>query len=377
MVTDNHYRWDFIGLSTDQKPTPATSSKVSDGSTFYCSDNSKLYVWYKDQWYERTSSGGGASYTAGTGIDITDGTISVDTEDIQEKLTAGSNITISDDNVISASGGGGNVGEARILTAADYNWNSTAGDATTTPFDCIALWLLPMGHYAVTNYSLTIRDTVSTTVSPYDYNAYIITKTDNGYGTNDIVQITKFTGNTVTSNDGSFKAIGFSFTDKNGYNFQKTGKFLNSKEIVQYPISSTDNKVGKVLSAAAGYTLQQSINDIGVWRANIDTYFKVLSEDDVNYRDGNDNDIIALWMMQDGIYIVPRGLSVDVYVALEDEYSSPISPISTNVSHVYFIEGNIQSSGGSSQYAIISEWQVSNPNFDISYVDDSGILHTV
>ena len=56
---NTHYRWDFIGLSTDNKPTPATSEKVTDGSTFYCSDNSKLYVWYKDQWYEKTATGGG------------------------------------------------------------------------------------------------------------------------------------------------------------------------------------------------------------------------------------------------------------------------------------------------------------------------------
>ena len=54
-----HYRWDFIGLSTDEKPTPATSEKVVDGSTFYCSDNSKLYVYYKDQWYEKEATGGG------------------------------------------------------------------------------------------------------------------------------------------------------------------------------------------------------------------------------------------------------------------------------------------------------------------------------
>lgn len=104
MVTDNHYRWDFIGLSTDVKPTPATSEKVVDGSTFYCSDNSKLYVYCKDNWYERKplgGGGGGGSYTAGTGIDITDDTISVDTTTIQEKLTAGSNVTISD-NTISA-----------------------------------------------------------------------------------------------------------------------------------------------------------------------------------------------------------------------------------------------------------------------------------
>lgn len=59
MVTDNHYRWDFIQLSTDEKPTPATSPKVADGSTLYTSDDSKLYIWYKTQWYEKTSTGGG------------------------------------------------------------------------------------------------------------------------------------------------------------------------------------------------------------------------------------------------------------------------------------------------------------------------------
>lgn len=59
MVTDNHYRWDFIQLADDPKPTPATSFKVTDGSTLYTSDDSKLYVWYKDQWYEKASTGGG------------------------------------------------------------------------------------------------------------------------------------------------------------------------------------------------------------------------------------------------------------------------------------------------------------------------------
>lgn len=59
MVTENHYRWDFIGLSTDTKPTPATSEKVVDGSTFYCADNSKLYVFCGQEWYEKTATGGG------------------------------------------------------------------------------------------------------------------------------------------------------------------------------------------------------------------------------------------------------------------------------------------------------------------------------
>lgn len=124
-----HYRWDFIGLSTDEKPTPQTSEKVVDGSTYYCSDNSKLYVFYGDAWYEKTvSGGGGASYTAGSGIDITDDTISVDTDTIQEKLTAGDNITIVD-NVISASGGGG--GPTVVQTTGTSTTDVMSQNATT------------------------------------------------------------------------------------------------------------------------------------------------------------------------------------------------------------------------------------------------------
>ena len=49
-------RWDFLGLSEDSKPTPATSKKVVDGSTYLEVDTSKLYFWVKDQWYEKTSN---------------------------------------------------------------------------------------------------------------------------------------------------------------------------------------------------------------------------------------------------------------------------------------------------------------------------------
>ena len=58
-MVNNHYRWDFIGLSTDDKPTSETSEKVVNGSTFYCSDTSKLYVYCDGTWYERKPLGGG------------------------------------------------------------------------------------------------------------------------------------------------------------------------------------------------------------------------------------------------------------------------------------------------------------------------------
>ena len=58
-MVSQKYRWDFIGLSTDTKPTPETSEKVVNGSTFYCSDTSKLYVFCDGTWYERKALGGG------------------------------------------------------------------------------------------------------------------------------------------------------------------------------------------------------------------------------------------------------------------------------------------------------------------------------
>lgn len=103
-----HYRWDFYGLSTDSKPD-SSNPKVADGSTYYEADTSKLYVWYKDEWYEKQSTGGG---------------------------------------------GGGEAGAFKELTSADANYPAD------NPTD-IAVWLLPNGIYHVSDSSLTIRLTSS------------------------------------------------------------------------------------------------------------------------------------------------------------------------------------------------------------------------
>lgn len=62
VVTSNHYRWDFVGLSTDSKPTPETSQKVCNGSTFYEADTSAFYIYYNDQWYLKRLAGTGTTY---------------------------------------------------------------------------------------------------------------------------------------------------------------------------------------------------------------------------------------------------------------------------------------------------------------------------
>ena len=168
-MVEQHYRWDFIGLSTDVKPTSQTSEKVVNGSTFYCSDNSKLYVYCDGTWYERQPLGGGTSYTAGEGIDIADNTISVDTDTIQEKLTAGTGIDITD-NTISASGGD----TVKVLTSADYNYHST-GDTD----DGVAIWKLEPGLYDSAGVKIYTTTSVSTTVN---HSLYVCAKTSTGVG---------------------------------------------------------------------------------------------------------------------------------------------------------------------------------------------------
>lgn len=142
-----HYRWDFIGLSTDVKPTPATSEKVVDGSTFYCSDNSKLYVFYKDQWYEKTVTGGGTTYTAGDGIVISEGTISADLA----QTTGDSTTKIMSQDAVTqalASAGGSAI---TILDENDYNYPT---DNPTT----IVFGTFEAGLYRVKDDTIAVND---------------------------------------------------------------------------------------------------------------------------------------------------------------------------------------------------------------------------
>lgn len=47
------FQYEFIGLSTDTKPTPQSHSEVADGVTFFEADTSKLYIYCQGQWYEK------------------------------------------------------------------------------------------------------------------------------------------------------------------------------------------------------------------------------------------------------------------------------------------------------------------------------------
>lgn len=106
-MVSQKYRWDFIGLSTDTKPTSETSEKVVNGSTYYCSDTSKLYVYCDGTWYERKPLGGGGGTSDFNDLSNrpkyngSDMTGSTNIPEVKT-YTAGSNVNISDQNVISA-----------------------------------------------------------------------------------------------------------------------------------------------------------------------------------------------------------------------------------------------------------------------------------
>ena len=166
-MVSQKYRWDFIGLSTDDKPTSETSDKVVNGSTYYCSDTSKLYVYCDGTWYERKPLGGGGGggtsdfndlsnrpkyngtdMTGSTNIPEvvtysdftgTDGTATGTAGLVPAPATTDVGKFLKADGTWDTAGGGGGITE---LTSADYNY------PTDNPTS-IALWLLDEGTYSV------------------------------------------------------------------------------------------------------------------------------------------------------------------------------------------------------------------------------------
>lgn len=124
------------------------------------------------------------TYTAGTGLTLSDGEFSVDTETIatqadlttglatkQNTLIAGENITIEGD-MISASGAQSTLYE---LTEADYNW------PTDNPTG-VALWLLPSGFY-MAGKATAYFDNSQYWPNGVRYKTYMVDQTNGTYAT--------------------------------------------------------------------------------------------------------------------------------------------------------------------------------------------------
>lgn len=185
----NHFRWDFIGLSTDTKPT-ADNPRVADGSTYYESNTSKVYVWYKDRWYEKTATGGSyelptASASTLGGVKVGEG-LSIDAGGVLSAsgyelpaasastlggVKVGEGLSIDAGGVLSASGGGGGI---VTLTEADYDFPNNNPEY-------VAIWRLPAGIYQCTGIQFaTANDQTNYDLVPA---TFIVNKTNPEEGT--------------------------------------------------------------------------------------------------------------------------------------------------------------------------------------------------
>ena len=293
------YRWDFIGLSTDEKPTAATSPKVTDGSTFYCSDNSKLYVWYNDRWYERKAlgggGGGGTSYTAGYGIDIDDDTISIDTTTIHSveyvDLTV-TNITSSEITVTPSK------------TPTEVNTWVSAGKevvyrltiAETVPGFAAGTYLLQTvmaGSTGVIASSIATPDTIST--RGYIFGQGINQATGTIYVKNlDVPAVVQTTG-TSTTDVMSQKAVTDALASAGGdtvYSDKTTSTSasggavyignLNSSQVKQSDPTTTDNHYKyfwALPNANSNVPANYSVNIMGRAASPTASHFVAIGED--------------------------------------------------------------------------------------------------
>ena len=232
-MVENHYRWDFIGLSTDDKPTPATSEKVADGSTFYCSDNSKLYVFYKDQWYEKEATGGGGTtYEDFVGTDGEEaGTHGL----VPAPATTDAGKYLKADGTWAEIASGG--GDVKTLTSADVNYPEEEPNV-------IRAWLLQPGDYQIDNVP------VYYTTSNYTSNGLLMV--GKAPGNNQVPLIVAGEGRaliTIVINKSTNAVVDF---DQN-----------NNPVVISMIVDALNsNSSKKVLSANQGKVLNDKIGDL-------------------------------------------------------------------------------------------------------------------
>lgn len=130
--SDKLYR--FQGLSTDGKPTGTYGGVgIENGSSFLEMDTGKIY-YYDEQnaeWVTGNGGGGGGpTYTAGANIQISDQNVISATD---TTYSAGDNIQINDQNVISATdttysaGANIQIDDQNVISATDTTYSSFVG----------------------------------------------------------------------------------------------------------------------------------------------------------------------------------------------------------------------------------------------------------
>lgn len=223
-MVSQKYRWDFIGLSTDTKPTSETSDKVVNGSTFYCSDTSKLYVYCDGTWYERKALGGGGGGGGYTGKNLGD---EYTIDELSAKVQSGdfSGIHIGD-YITKTVKVGANTGREEDFVVAGIDYWRGVGDPELTAHH---LLMIPKNGFFET---AKMNDSNTTTGGYYGSKMHGIASAayragTGGSLTNVVADYTDFLESTLEPTNGTYTFVRNS-SSKWELNSEDVGAALNS-----------------------------------------------------------------------------------------------------------------------------------------------------
>ena len=257
-----------------------------------CNTKTQQYILDAIDRINRIQPGG--SYDAGTGIEIADNTISVDTDTIQPKLTAGTGIDITD-NTISATGGGGDI--TVVQTTGNSTSDVMSQNATTSMVfqDPSTKRTIQIGDGASAgNYS----EGVAIGRNSYaNGSESVCVGKGAGYSTsssNYYVAIGASSGNSMTSVSGSVSLGAYSKATRAGeVNVGSTSTTYGYNSTNYRVIGGVHDPVDAHDAATKGYVDSHSGGSV-----------TILTASDYNYDSNNDgtNDKIGVWLLSPGVY---------------------------------------------------------------------------
>lgn len=205
-----------------------------------------------------------------------------------------------------------NVGMARVLTADDYNWNSTSS-STTEPYDSIALWLLPSGQYQINGNSTKVFTSIAATELAYpNQHMYLINREP---GANASILVTPYSAATPQTR---FKFyVTYAGNGQPSGGTTANGMTIPWGEDMPTVVQTTGTSTTNVMSQKA---VSDAIN-------NIPEYVVELTADDYDFPESSPNSV-AIWRLPDGIYYAPPAVE-----AVRDTYSPMVSSAFFIVSH--------------------------------------------
>lgn len=285
-----HYRWDFVGLSTDTKPTPATSEKVVDGSTFYCSDTSKLYVYCKDNWYERKALGGGGG---GGDINVVQ-TTGTSTTDVMSQNATSSMVFADPSDMTKIKIGAG------TSSSEGTNGVEIGHDASATGNGSVSI-----GHGSASSGLNSTAVGKSTKVYSQSATSLGYTATSRGEGSlalgaDSLAGNSNFSSGAVAVGRGSTATLQGSVA---------IGAYSNSTTVGVMDIGSTQTSYGynntnyRLLSGVHDPVNAHDAATKDYVDANAGGIYKAITKADYNYP-VNNPDGVALWLLDEGNYVL-------------------------------------------------------------------------